>query len=528
MNRATSWIARLVLILWMPIGVLSAQEPGTPQTKGQSGGQPKAQPKAEEAAKPKKETPKISTDEEPVVTHHRITIDGKELPYTATAGLMPIRDSKGEVEARIFFIAYTLDDAGPVGSRPLMFSFNGGPGSASVWLHLGALGPRRVATPEGPTIPAPPFRLVENEASWLDHADLVFIDPVGTGYSRAAKPELNAKFHSLNGDIESVGEFIRMYLSRNDRWSSPLYLIGESYGTTRAAGLAGHLVDLGIAFNGLVLVSCALDFQGFVFNAANDLPYLNYLPSYTATAWYHKKLPADLQRAELSTVLKEVEQWTDKEYTSILARGDRISDDERHEAASRLARYTGLNAAEIESSNLRVEMSQFCRDLLKPSRRSIGRFDSRYQGIERPDSSDRPSFDPSLAAVRASYTSTFNQYIRTELGYKTDVPYYILGEGVGRWDWPREMGYPATTGPLRDAMAKNPHMKVLIASGYYDLATPYRAVEHSLASLGLDPILRKNLSTETYEAGHMMYLHAPSLMKMKRDGAALIDRAKGN
>jgi carboxypeptidase C (cathepsin A) len=527
MNRAMSWMASLFLVLSMSIGFVSAQVAPPAQTKGQAVGQPTATAKVEEPAKAKKEAPKTSTDEEPVGTHHRIAIDGKELPYTATAGLMPIRDSKGEVEARIFFIAYTLDDAGPAESRPLLFSFNGGPGSASVWLHLGALGPRRVAAPEGPTIPAPPYRLVDNEASWLDRADLVFIDPVGTGYSRAAKPELNSKFHSMRGDIESVGEFIRMYLSRNDRWSSPLYLIGESYGTTRAAGLAGHLVDLGIAFNGVVLVSCALDFQGFVFSPGNDLPYLTYLPSYAATAWYYKKLPPDLQAAGLPAVLKEVEQWADREYASILARGDRLSDLERREAAARLARYTGLDAAEIESSHLRIEMSRFCRNLLKPAKRSIGRFDSRYQGIERPDSSDRPSFDPSLAAVRAAYTSTFNQYVRAELGYKTDVPYYILGEGVGQWDWPREMGFPATTGALRDALAKNPHMKVLVASGYYDLATPYRAVEHSLAGLGLDPILRKNLSTETYEAGHMMYMDNPSLHKLKRDGAALIDRAKG-
>ena len=261
MNRAICLIASPILVLWMTLGVISAQEPGRPavppQTKGANGPQPPAQAKAGEPSKAKKDAPKTSTDEEPVVTHHTITVDGKELSYTATAALMPIRDAKGEVEARIFSIAYTRDNAGPAESRPLMFSFNGGPGSASVWLHLGALGPRRVAAPEGPTIPAPPYRLVDNEATWLDRTDLVFIDPVGTGYSRAAKPELNSKFHSLHGDLESVGEFIRMYLSRNDRWTSPLYLIGESYGTTRAAGLTGHLIELGIAFNGVVLVSCA-------------------------------------------------------------------------------------------------------------------------------------------------------------------------------------------------------------------------------------------------------------------------------
>jgi carboxypeptidase C (cathepsin A) len=318
-----------------------------------------------------------------------------------------------------------------------------------------------------------------------------------------------------------------MYLSRYDRWASPLYLIGESYGTTRAAGLAGHLIDQGIAFNGLVLVSCALDFQGFVFSQGNDLPFLTYLPSYAASAWYHKKLVPELQHADLSAVLKEVEQWTDREYTSILARGDRLTADERQAAAAKLARYTGLSLSDIDSNNLRIGMSYFCKELLKQDRRSIGRFDSRYQGIESSAASASPSFDPSLAAVRAPYTSTFNNYIRVELGYKTDVPYYILGEGVGRWDWQRDMGYPTTTNDLQDAMTKNPHMKVLIASGYYDLATPYRAVEHTLAAQGFDPILRKNITIAKYDAGHMMYVHGPALHKLKHDGIALINGARG-
>ena len=370
------------------------------QAKGETKAQASPKTKADEPAK-EKEKVKTSTDEEPVVTHHRLVIDGKELAYTATVGLMPLKDTKGEVEARIFFVAYTLDNGGPATERPLMFSFNGGPGSASVWLHLGALGPRRVNLPEEPTIPTPPFQLVDNEATWLDRTDLVFIDPVGTGFSRAAKPELNSKFHALRGDITSVGEFIRMYLSRYDRWASPLYLIGESYGTTRAAGLAGYLVDQGVAFNGLVLVSCALDFQGFVFSQGNDLPFLTYLPSYAASAWYHKKLATDLQNVDLPAVLKEVEQWTDREYASILARGDRLTEVERREAATKLARYTSLSPSDIDANNLRIGMSYFCKELLKQSRRSIGRFDARYQGIESSAASASPSFDPSLAAVRA-------------------------------------------------------------------------------------------------------------------------------
>ncbi len=525
MTRAQTFFSSVVLALSTTAAFAQQprqSQPETPQTKSDAATK-KAVPAQEAAAE--KVKPKSSTDEDPVTTHHRITVDGKELKYTATAGLMPIKDSKGETEARIFYIAYTLDEPAQESSRPLMFSFNGGPGSASVWLHLGALGPRRVTITDGPVIPPPPFHLVDNEATWLDRSDLVFIDPVGTGFSRAAKPELNAKFHAMQGDISSVGEFIRMYLTRNDRWTSPLYLIGESYGTTRAAGLAGHLVDQGIAFNGLILVSCALDFQGFVFSEANDAPFRNYLPAYAASAWYHKQLPADLQAFDLQTLLTEVELWSDKEYASILARGDLITDEDRSAAVSKLARYTGLKSSDIEAADLRIPQGYFCKKLLEGKRRSIGRFDARYQGVESSPLHTGASFDPSLAGVRAPYTSTFNNYVRTELGYKTDVPYHILGEGIGPWDWQQQMGYPRTTDALKDAMSKNPHMLVLIASGYYDLATPYRAVEHTLAGLALDATLRKNITIAKYEAGHMMYVHGPSLHKLKRDGAALIDRA---
>jgi carboxypeptidase C (cathepsin A) len=530
MNRATTWLASGLMMIWTWLGAPAAQEARPPARAGQAD----AKAKAKETEKKKDEAAgKSATDEEPVVTHHQIEVSGQdpkynqELKYTATAGLMPIRDAKGETEARIFFMAYTRDDAGPAESRPLLFSFNGGPGSSSVWLHLGALGPRRVAAPDEPTIPAPPYKLVDNDATWLDRADLVFIDPVGTGYSRAAKPELNARFHSLQGDIDSVGEFIRMYLTRYDRWSSPLFVIGESYGTTRAAGLAGHLIDKGIAFNGVILVSCAIDFQGFSSGASNDVAFLNYLPSYAAAAWYHKKLPADLQRLGLRELLREVENWVDREYVSILARGDRLGDAERHQAAQRLARYTGLKADDIEEHRLRVTMSRFSRELLESEHRSIGRYDARYKAIENPDASGPggPSFDPSYAAVHAPYTTTFNHYVRSELGYKSDLTYHILGGGVGPWDFQTRMGYPSTATGLRNAMSQNPHLRVLVASGYYDLATPYRAVEQTLAGLWLDPTLRKNIAVEYYEAGHMMYLHGASLHKLKRDGVGLIDRA---
>ena len=379
MDRGTTLFGSMIFIL-STTAVLAQQPPGpAPPEKAQAkGSAPATKPAPPPETAPDKTKTKSSTDEEPVITHHRITAGGTELKYTATAALMPIKDSKGETEARIFYIAYTLDDQ-PAGTlRPVMFSFNGGPGSASIWLHLGALGPRRVTITDEPVIPAPPFRMVDNEATWLDRTDLVFIDPVGTGYSRAAKPELNARFHTLRGDISSVGEFIRMFLTRFDRWASPLYLIGESYGTTRAAGLAGYLVDHGIAFNGLILVSCALDFRGFVFSDANDAPFRNFLPSYAASAWYHKKLPADLQTRGLAALLREVEEWTDKEYVSILAKGDQLDGEAHKSAVSQLARFTGLKAGDIEATNLRITQPYFCKQLARvrpavdrPLRRSL-------------------------------------------------------------------------------------------------------------------------------------------------------------
>ena len=453
MRRAVTVFASIAIISGTTSA--TAQEPGPAakaktETKPQTTAAPTSAPKpvAQEQAKPKTPTaeqpkPKTATDEEPVITHHKIQLDGKELAYTATAGLMPIKDSKGETEARIFYIAYTRDNPPDATSRPVMFSFNGGPGSASIWLHMGTLGPRRVVVTEQPVIPAPPFRPVDNDATWLDRTDLVFIDPVGTGFSRAAKPELNAKFHALQGDITSVGEFIRMYLTRYDRWASPLYLIGESYGTTRAAGLAGHLVDHGIALNGLVLVSCALDFQGFVFGDGNELPYVNYLPAYAAAAWYHKKLPADLQQRALPAIVQEVEQWADREYVSILARGDAITDAERQAAVGRLVRYTGLDADEIEAHNLRISQGVFCKELLKHERRVIGRFDARYQGVDNAPGSPGPGFDPSLAGVRRLTRPRSTTTCGTSCSTRPTLPttYSAKGSagGTGRlvWDTPR-------------------------------------------------------------------------------------------
>ncbi|HEY6546596.1 MAG TPA: peptidase S10 [Vicinamibacteria bacterium] len=477
--------------------------------------------------KDKGEKDKKDAEEKPVTTKHELKLPGRLLRYSVTTGLMPLKNEQGEKEADIFFMAYTAERSGGPEKRPLMFSFNGGPGSSSVWLHLGALGPRRVKMLDDGGMPAPPYQLVDNEHTWLDQTDLVFIDPVGTGYSRATKPELGKKFWGLQGDIESVGEFIRLYLTRYERWGSPLFLVGESYGTTRAAGLSGHLVDQGIAFNGILLVSSILNFQTARFTKGNDSPYPLFLPTYSATAWYHKRLPADLQAKPVKAVLEEVRAFAGGEYTLALAKGDRLSAAERAATLDKLARYTGLGKTWLDETDLRVEIQQFCKELLRSEKRTVGRLDSRFKGIDHDAAGERPDFDPSMAAIRPPYTATLNDYVRRELGYKSDLHYYILGGGIGApWDFGRAgAGFADTSEALRSAFSKNPSMRVFVASGYYDLATPFFATEYTLSHMGLEASQRARVFTHEYEAGHMMYIHVGELGRLKKDMAAFVEAA---
>ncbi len=481
-----------------------------------------------DAAKPddkKEKTIPLDVDKEPVVTDHSITVAGKKLDYTVTTGMLPLKDEFGETQAGIFFIAYTLKNQEEPRKRPLMFSFNGGPGSASVWLHLGALGPKRVLLTDIGDLPAPPYQLVDNEHTWLEETDLVFIDPVGTGYSRPAKKEYEKNYWGLKGDIESVGEFIRMYLTRYERWASPLFLVGESYGTTRAAGLSGYLLENGITFNGIVLVSSILSFLTTRSFKANDLPPILFLPTYTATAWYHKRLAPDLQ-GDLQTALGESERYAMGPYAAALSKGSALPDNERAEVIKQLARLTGLRPEFIDYSDLRVNIHEFCKELLRDQKRTVGRLDSRFKGIDERATGVTPDADPTVDRIRAPYTSMFNDYVRRSLGYKTDVPYNILGKIYEKWEWGNAgQGMPDTSEALRNAMSRNPHMKIFVASGYYDLATPYFATMYTLDHLGLDAELRSNITTAEYEAGHMMYIHRDSLEKLKREVSAFIDSA---
>jgi carboxypeptidase C (cathepsin A) len=497
----------LALLLVLAPGVGSAQAP------------------AREAADTARPAPPatLAAEERPVTTQHEVRAGGRVLRYSATVGTMPLRSATGQLEARVFYVAYTLDGADRT-RRPLTFSFNGGPGSSSVWLHLGALGPRRVRMEDDGWMPASPYQLVDNDQTWLEFTDLVFIDPVGTGFSRAATAELGRKFWGLQGDIASVGDFIRLYLTRNNRWASPLFVIGESYGTTRAAGLADHLVDRGVALNGVILVSTILNFGTARFAPGNDLPYVLFLPTYTATAWYHRKLPADL-RGDLGPVLEQSRRWAETEYLTALAKGDRLQGEERARVVAQLARFTGLSPTFLERSDLRVDLGRFNKELLRDENRTVGRLDSRFKGIDASQASERPDFDPSMAAIRPPYTATFNDYVRRTLGYETDLEYYILGGGIGRWDWGSDNAYVDVGESLRSAWAKNPHMRVFVAYGYYDAATPFFAAEYSLSHLRLDPTLRARVRSGYYEAGHMMYIHLPSLAQLTRDARTFVAEA---
>ncbi|MGD9563347.1 MAG: S10 family peptidase [Pyrinomonadaceae bacterium] len=469
-----------------------------------------------------KPLPSPSPEKEPVAVKRSLRVGSRTLNYTVTTGFMPIKNSvSGDTEARIFYMAYTLDD--PPAGRPLMFSFNGGPGSASVWLHLGALGPKRVKMLDDGLMPPPPYELVDNEQTWLTETDLVFIDPVGTGYSRAAKPELASKFYGVNGDVASVGEFIRMYLGRSERWSSPLFLVGESYGTTRAAGLSNHLFDHGIALNGILLVSTVMNFQTIRFADNNDLPLVLILPSYATTAWYHKRLSPEMQAKSVEQVAQEARRFAGSEYMPAMLRIDGLTTAERTALAQKFSSLTGLSTEFIERNNFRVELGEFNKELLRGERRTTGRLDSRFKGIDRDAAGDGPDMDPSMSAIRPPYTAAFNTYVRGDLGFKTDLEYYILGGGISSpWNWNTNNAYADTSIPLKNAMAKNPYMKVFLAQGYYDMATPFYAAEYTISAMNLDPQLRRNVSIEYYEAGHMMYIEKNSLKKLKDDAAGFI------
>ena len=476
----------------------------------------RANPEAKQESAGKQEaTEKASSAPRTTTTNHKVRIGGKDFGYLATAGELPVINDAGETEAQIFYTAYSAEKGDGARPRPLLFVFNGGPGAASVWLHMGALGPRRVLMLPDGNMPAPPFQMVDNAHSWLDLADLVFVDPVGTGYSRGAKPDSTKKFATVQGDVDSLVRFIRLYLTRNQRWESPLFLVGESYGSFRSALLSEHLAEHGIALNGLILVSSILNMQTVSFDFGNDLPYHLYLPSYTATAWYHKKLAPKLQ-GDLETALALAEKWASSDYLLALNKGDRIPAQERRAVAEKLAEFTGLSREFVENRNLRLQNRDFARELLRGQGRMTGIMDSRFSA-ENGDPATGLPFDATVSTIRPPFTAVVNNYLRGELKYHCDLEYYVLGGGIGRWDWEAKNSYADSSENLRNAMAKNPYLRVFIASGLFDLATPHFAADYTVAHLGLSAGLSKNIAIRRYRSGHMMYLESDSLVQLKKD-----------
>ena len=483
---------------------------------------PEGTPPAAAPANPPAQPPKI--EEKTSKTQHSLQIGGQTVQYTATAGTLVLRKEDGTPTASVFYTAYIKDGVTDVAKRPLTFAFNGGPGSSSVWLQMGTLGPKRVVMDaEGRPAP-PPYRYVDNEYSMLDVTDIVFLDPVSTGYSRAT-PETDAKnFHGITADTESVGEFIRLYTTRNSRWTSPKFLAGESYGTTRAAALSGYLQGrLGMNLNGIILLSSILDFGTASFDAGNDLPYVLFLPSYTATAWYHKTLPPDLQNGGLKKAIEEAERYASGPYTAALFKGTALPADERAAVVKSLARLTGLSPKYLDDSNLRVHIQRFTKELLRDQRRTVGRFDSRMEGIDSDAAGETPDYDPSYATVYGPYTAVWNQYVRTELKFESDLPYEILTARVRPWSFKEyENRYVNVAETLRQAMTQNQSLKVFVGNGRFDLATPYFATEYTFSHMGLDPALRDHVSMSYYEAGHMMYTQLKSLQQVKADMARFL------
>jgi carboxypeptidase C (cathepsin A) len=464
-----------------------------------------------------------------VTTQHKAIIGGQEIRYTATAGTLVLRQEDGKPRANIFFVAYTRDGVADRAKRPVTFAYNGGPGSSSVWLHLGALGPRRVAMqPEG-TAPPPPYHLVDNGESLLDVTDLVFIDPVTTGYSRAVPGEDPKQFYGLKEDAETVADFIRLWTTRFGRWSSPKFLAGESYGTTRSARLSNLLQERhGMYLNGVILLSCILNFETARFAVGNDLPYPLFLPTYTATAWYHKRLPPDLQAAGLQKALEESERFAAGEYTLALMQGNELGEAGWNDIAAKVARYTGLSTDYVKRTNLRPQIQAFIKELLRDQRTTVGRLDSRFKGTDRDAAGERSEFDPSYAAIQGPFTAVFNDYVSQDLGFKSDLPYEILTDRVRPWKYGEfENQYANVAEDLRQAMSRNPALQVFVGNGYYDLATPFFATRYTFDHLGFGPDYERRVTMRYYEAGHMMYIRQADHEQLKKDLAAFIAAASG-
>jgi carboxypeptidase C (cathepsin A) len=462
---------------------------------------------------------------EPCKSTGSIRLAGKTMKYKAVAAFVPVSaggldDKRGEPEAAVFTTSYFLDGADPA-KRPVCFVFNGGPGSASIWLHLGALGPKRVVIAEDGSMPRPPYKVTDNKESWFEHFDLVFIDPPHTGYSLTASEEARKKMLSVDGDVDALAECIRVWLGRHRRWGSRLYLAGESYGTTRGAALADKLQDLGVALSGLILVSCAMDLQSIMFTPRNDLPYALFLPGFAGVAQYHGKLSGALGESP-AAARSAAESFVAEEYLGALHAGARLSKATRRRVVKRVAELTGLAPALVEEKNLRISDQTFFFDLLRERGLIVGRLDARVTGPMAASRTRDWEFDPGIEAIAAPYTMAAHAYMSETLGVDTQARYEVLNmEAHKTWNWNRGEqkgnGFACTSPDLSRALRRNPHLRVLVASGHYDLGTPYSATDWSLAQLDAPPEVLARVQHHYFDAGHMMYTREADMRKLKRD-----------
>jgi carboxypeptidase C (cathepsin A) len=458
-------------------------------------------------------------------TSHAIRLDGREIKYTATAGTLPIRLDDGKVAAQMFFVAYTKDGEDRK-TRPVSFLYNGGPGSASAWLHMGSFAPRHVQMAEEGFQPAPPYQLVDNANTLLDVTDLVFVDAIDTGYSRVVAGVNNQQFHDQEGDLRAFGEFIAGYLGAYNRWPSPKFLIGESYGTIRSAGLSQELQTRhGVELNGIVLLSSLLTYQTLSPAPDNDIAYAVQIETFAATAWYHKKLPADLQQKPLKQVVAEARAFAFGEYMAALTRGNALSDTEQHALADKLARYSGLSPAFVLDANLRVDSARFRKELLRDRRLVVGRLDGRYTALDADAAGERQEFDPSNTALQGAYTAMFEDYVKNDLKWESDLHYPTSGN-VRPWTYVQN-GYMDKTDALRQSMAKNPFLKVFVVCGYYDMATYVGGAEFNFSHLAYDRQVTDRVSFGYYEGGHMMYIRPSAHKALGQDVASFIKSAAG-
>ena len=477
--------------------------------------------KPAEAAQKDSPPPKVI---EPVVRESSVTIDGKKIPYKATTGKLQLKADDGKVRASIFHVSYERTDTKDAATRPVMFAFNGGPGSSAVWLHIGVLGPKIVKLPgDGTTAPFPPTRVADNPLSVLDVCDLVFVDPVSTGYSRAEKDVKPGDFHGLDEDIESVGDFIRRWVSEHERWSSPKYILGESYGGIRVAGLSSHLQSrYGMSLNGVVLLSSLLDFSTLQTAQGSDLVYQVCLPSLTGVAHFHKKIQGDRD-----ALVKESTELAFGEYAAALLKGNELDPASRVVLAGKLASLTGIDAATWLSHDLRLDSTFFRGELLRKEGKVLGRFDGRVAWDATDKAAESPEYDPSYSLAYGAFSTAMLDYLGRELGYKEDQPYEILTGKVQPWQWNTSNKVVNLSGRLATAMRDNPHLRVLVMSGRTDLATPPEGVAYSVRHmLNLPENVRKNISTAFFDGGHMFYLNPPDLIKCRADIVNFIQAGK--